>query len=113
MRGGEDIEARIAAARRGTVRGGQDQAIQRAIGDYLKRYVDPLKRDFTIAKERLERLAGIRGSTGDHAVRKSELSSVKNIDLEAETVAASPTADQHNALVRDLRRIRDALNRLS
>jgi len=90
MRGGEDIEARIAAARRGTARGGQDQAIQRAIGDYLKRYVDPLKRDFSIAKERLEILFGIRGNAKERAVRLKE--------LEARDARATRLRSDHDTL---------------
>jgi hypothetical protein len=73
-------------------------------------------RDFQQIKERVETLAGIRGVSGDTAVRRKDLNGLKDFgELVSRKVSASPTMDEFNALVTDVHAIRrqlDAISRL-
>lgn len=72
----ESHEARINAARRGSPTGMQDQQVQRAVAQYLDRYLNQTLRDFATVKERLEILFGIRGKKEDRAVREKDLPAI-------------------------------------
>lgn len=60
-----------------------------------------------IRDEKLEVLAGERGNPARHAVRKGDLARLP--ELRSKEVSAAPTADDFNALRRDLEALRQAI----
>lgn len=61
--------------------------------------------------ERLQALVGDRGrDEGQKAVTRADAAAMGAIALRSTYVTAAPTADQHNALVDDLRALAGVLN---
>jgi hypothetical protein len=65
------------------------------------------QREFVILKEKLEILAGERGAPVRFALRRGDLARLP--ELVSREVSGTPTADDFNALRKDLEMIRQAL----
>lgn len=114
-RGDESIEARIAKAQRGRASFPGEPAIQGIVAQYIERQVGPLARQFAILGEKVEVLLGERGKDRSRvAVRRGDLAALNDIPkLESTAVNAPPTADDFNALRRDMERISQRLDRIA
>lgn len=114
-RGDESIEARIAKAQRGRPGFPSEPAIQSIVAQYIERQVGPLARQFAILGEKVEVLLGERGKDRSRvAVRRGDLAALNDIPkLESTAVNAPPTADDFNALRRDMERISQRLDRIA
>lgn len=69
--------------------------------------MNQLQREFGILKEKLEILAGERGASARFALRRGDLARLPA--LASREVSGAPTADDFNALRKDLEMIRQAL----
>lgn len=113
-RGGESIEARIAQAQRGRASYPNEPAIQTIVAQYIERQMAPLQREFANLREKLQVLLGERGKSKDGvAVRHGDLAALRGIPkLESRPLTGPPTADDYNALQRDVERIIQRLDRI-
>lgn len=78
------------------------------------RQLAQIQRDFAQVKERVDVLVGDRGDRGAAAVRRKDLAWRGDIEpMQAAPVSIPPTEDDFNALVSDVKAIRDQLERLA
>lgn len=110
MRGGEDIEAQIRRAQRGSAAAGGDAYIQRVVGQFIERNLRQTLRDFALLKEKVEVLTAERGRADDAAVRRGQLGRLQQLpQLTSRKVSSAPSASDFNALVADVHGIHQQL----